>query len=667
MNPHPSSAPLTCATLDWQNDIPVSVQFADVYFSREDGAAESRYVFLQQNDLPARWQAWQTPGSFTIGETGFGTGLNFFCAWDLWRMLRKPGQHLHFVSVEQFPLQTADLEKACQLRPEFASLGKALLDQYPPLVGGLHRLHFLDDNVTLTLIFADAAVGFAQLDGIVDAWFLDGFAPARNPQMWQPALFDEMARLSHDTTTFATFTSAGVVKRGLRDAGFTVEKHPGFGRKRDMLRGRFVAVKSAINAQPPAQQPWYCSDYACTPPGHVAVIGAGLAGCNAAHALARRGWQVTVLEREAHIAQQASGNATGITYTRLSLHDTAQNRWYIGSYLYACRFIRALFQSQNIPAGIDWDLNGVLQLAFDAEEAEAHQMLRTSTLWPESVVRFLDAPQVSDLLGIATDHSGLLMKQGGWLNPATLCRCLLNHSAIALHTGFAVSRLERRDERWHIPGLASAFDAVVFANTFDVSRFSVADHLPLRGVRGQVSHVPATAASRSLRHAINYDGYINPARNGIHCVGATFHPRDKDPAERLADHQYNLDQLQSALPALTAMLANPDPTCLSGRVGFRCQTPDYLPLVGPLPDAQAFSALYGNALKSGSKQPMPPPPLLPGLYILTAFGAKGITGAPLAAEILASYLTGEPQPVDRDVVFALHPARFLLRTLKRRT
>lgn len=667
MNPQQPPAPLTCATLDWQNDTPVSVQFADVYFSREDGAAETRYVFLQQNDLPARWQAWQTPGSFTIGETGFGTGLNFFCAWELWRTLRKPGQHLHFVSVEQFPLQPADLEKACNLRPEFASLGKALLDQYPPLVSGLHRLHFLDDNVTLTLIFADAAAGFAQLDGVVDAWFLDGFAPARNPQMWQPALFNAMARLSHSTTTFATFTSAGVVKRGLRDAGFQVEKHPGFGRKRDMLRGRFVPPENAAADRPPAQQPWYWVDYARTPPGHVAVIGAGLAGCSAASALARRGWQVTVLEREPHIAQQASGNATGITYARLSPHDTAQNRWYIGSYLYACRFIRALFESQDIPAGTDWDLNGVLQLAFDADESAAQQALRTSGLWPETVAQFLDAAQVRELLGIATDHSGLLMNQGGWLNPATLCRSLLNHPAITLHTGFAVSGLERSNERWRIRGLASAFDAVIFANTFDANRFSAAEHLPLRWVRGQVSHVPATAASRSLRHAINYEGYINPARDGFHCVGATFHPRDKDPAERLADHQHNLDQLQSALPELAAQLATPDPASLSGRVGFRCQTPDYLPLVGPLPDTQAFSALYGDALNSGSKQPLPPGPMLPGLYITTAFGAKGITGAPLAAEILASYLTGEPQPVDRDVLFALHPARFLQRALKRRT
>lgn len=642
----------------------MSVRFADVYFSREDGAAESQYVFVEQNELPQRWRDWQTPGTFTIGETGFGTGLNFFCAWAQWQNLRSPGQHLHFVSVEQFPLQLADLEQACRLRPAFAPLAAQLLCQYPPLVPGLHRLHFPQDNLTLTLIFADATEGFGQLEGTVDAWFLDGFAPARNPQMWQPSLFAQMARLSHPGTTFATFTAAGIVKRGLREVGFAVHKHPGHGRKRDMLKGQFQAPQ-ASTLWLPADQPWFRFSTPSATPGQVAIIGAGLAGCSAAHALARRGWRVSVLEQQATIAQGASGNLTGITYTRLSLHDTPQNRWYIGSYLYACRFIRTLFESRGIAPGQDWDLNGVLQLAFDEEERQAQQALRESGLWPDTVVQFLDAVETRARMGVPCEHGSLLMRAGGWLNPAALCALLLDQPGVDLHTGFTVSALERGEDGWHIPGLTGAFDAVVLANTFDALAFAGAEHLPLRRVRGQVSHVPATAHSAALRHALNYDGYINPARNGLHCVGATFQPRERDTAERVADHQDNLERLRTTLPALAELLDLPAADQLSGRVGFRCQTPDYLPVVGPLPDRAAFEALYADAAKGHPAQPLPPCPLLPGLYITTAFGAKGITGAPLAAEMLAAYLSGEPQPVDRQVLFALHPARFLLRELKK--
>lgn len=657
--------PLEPARIDWQDATPVSVQFADVYFSRDDGAAETRYVFLQQNDLPQRWADWQSPGSFTIAETGFGTGLNFFCAWELWQQQRKPGQHLHFVSVEKFPLRREDLEKACALQPRFAPLHALLIAQYPPLIPGLHRLHFPAEQLTLTLIFDDAIEGFRRLDGCVDAWFLDGFAPARNPQMWQPALFARMARLSHASTTFATFTAAGDVKRGLRDAGFTVEKHPGYGRKRDMLKGRFTAAAKTESPWKASDAPWFRVDYQPRPPGTVAIVGAGLAGCCAAYALAQRGWQVHLLERDAAIANQASGNTTGITYAKLSLHDTAQNRYYIGAYLYACRFIRQVFESAQVAPGQDWQLNGVLQLAYDADEQQAQEKLRASSLWPTEIADWLDADATAALLGFPTTNGAILMKNGGWLNPATLCRMLINHPHIQLHTSTPLQRLERIAERWQINDLPDGFDAVVLANTFDALQLPQAEHLPLRRIRGQVSHVPATAASSTLQHALNYDGYVNPVRNGFHCVGATFQPRNRNPELQPDDHSENLSKLRDALPALAESLDTGNGEPLDGRVGFRCQTPDYVPVVGPLPDVAAFQQRYAGYHLNPGEQTYPPCPLLPGLYITTAFGAKGITGAPLAAEILASYITGEPQPVDRDVVFALHPARFLQRALKR--
>lgn len=656
--------PLQPASLDWQDGVPVSRAFGDVYFSRDDGPAETRHVFIGQNDLPARWQQWTTPGSFVIGETGFGTGLNFLCAWELWRQLRKPGQQLHFVSVEKFPLTRADLQQAANTQPALADFFAQVLAQYPSLIPGIHRLQFHGEQLTLTLIFGDAIDSFTTLDGKVDAWFLDGFAPARNPGMWQPALFTQLARLSHTGTTFATFTSAGDVRRGLQSVGFQVQKRAGFGRKRDMLRGHFSGAE-APSSFPPAESPWFQQLYQRRTPGRVAVIGAGLAGCAAAHALALRGWQVTVFEAGDHIASQASGNPTGITYARLSVHDSPQNRYYQFAYLHACRFLKAFFTANTVSPGIDWNLNGVLQLAWDENERAEQERLLASGLWPEDVVSALTAEQVSALTQIPCPHPALLMKQGGWLNPARLCHLLLQQPNIQLRTGIRAEPMLQADASWHIPGDSSRFNAVILANTFAASEWPVTQHLPLRWVRGQVSYVPATEQSNVLQHAINYDGYLNPAREGFHCIGATFHPKDRDPQERPADHASNLQQLRDTWPALAEALQLDTHAKIQGRVGFRCQTPDFLPVVGPLPDSDAFAQTYDDIGKGFLKRNFPTCPSLPGLYITTGHGSKGITSSLLAAEILAGYIAGEPQPVDRNVLFAVHPARFLLRGIKR--
>jgi tRNA 5-methylaminomethyl-2-thiouridine biosynthesis bifunctional protein len=257
------------------------------------------------------------------------------------------------------------------------------------------------------------------------------------------------------------------------------------------------------------------------------------------------------------------------------------------------------------------------------------------------------------------------MKMGGWLNPAILCQSLLQQSGIQLHTGVQAEPVMQSDGHWQIRGRDKSFDAVVLANTFAANQYAFTEHLPLRWVRGQISYVPATPTSQPLQYAINYDGYLNPAREGFHCVGATFHPKDRDPQERAQDHQQNLQQLRDTWPTMADALQLNSLGNIQGRVAFRCQTPDFLPVIGPLPNCTAFAQCYADIGKGFLKREFSEAPLLPGLYITTAHGSKGITSSLLAAEILAGYITGEPQPVDRDVLFAVHPARFLLREIKR--
>lgn len=228
----------TQAALIWRNGQPYSTAFDDVYFSSDDGLLETEYVFIQGNALISRWQSL-ADSSFTILETGFGTGLNFLCACKAWLEHAPANALLHFISVEKYPLRYADMQKALQHWQTLRPIASELLTQYETLLNTGTTTLF-NNRIRLQVLFGDATECLSKINTKADAWFLDGFAPSKNPQMWQPALFEQMARLSHSETTFATFTSAGVVRRGLAAAGFKVNKQPGFGKKREMISGYFM-------------------------------------------------------------------------------------------------------------------------------------------------------------------------------------------------------------------------------------------------------------------------------------------------------------------------------------------------------------------------------------------------------------------------------------------
>lgn len=213
--------------------VPRSKEFDDVYFSAEDGLAETRHVFLDGNGLPL---AWAGKDYFTIFETGFGTGLNFLAVWKLFEEVAQQEKSIRFVSLEKFPLSKDDIDQALKHWGELDELREQLVDAYPDDPSGVFRAQ-LSDRVSLDIHFGDANDVMPALDIDVDAWFLDGFKPSSNPDMWSDAVFQNMARMSHTGSTFATFTSAGFVRRGLAAVGFDVQKVPGYGRKREMSVG----------------------------------------------------------------------------------------------------------------------------------------------------------------------------------------------------------------------------------------------------------------------------------------------------------------------------------------------------------------------------------------------------------------------------------------------
>jgi tRNA 5-methylaminomethyl-2-thiouridine biosynthesis bifunctional protein len=627
------------AIVDWQDGQPVSALFGDVYFSRESGIAETRHVFLQNNRLRERWQTLSHE-IFTIGETGFGTGLNFLCAWQLWREVAPAHARLHFVSTEKFPLPPEELERALALWPELAALSRLLLGQYKRIVPGWQRVVLDGGRVTLTLLIGDARETLPQLEARVDAWFLDGFAPAKNPDMWQQEIFNQLARLSAPGCTVATFTSAGFVRRGLQAAGYTMEKVPGYGNKWEMLHGELAG---AVTTQPGRKR-------------QAVIIGGGIAGASSAYALAARGWQVALIERHAALAQEASGNPQGVLYPRLSGHDIPLSRVALDGFLHTLRLAKGLLEK-----GRDWDDCGLLQQAFNAREAKRCEEVALRAL-PTELVHPVNAAEASELTGLEMPHGGLWFPHGGWIHPPAFCRALASHSNIQHRFSCEPLTLRNTLSGWqvldHKQILAEA-PVVIVCTANDTLHFAQTAHLPLEPVRGQITQINATQVSQKLKAVVCTEGYIGPAREGVHCVGASFSPSDSDPALRVGDHAQNLDMLRELSPALYQSLggAQLDPTTLAGRASLRCAAPDYLPMAGQLLDPHALGERY----EVGSRKSPDALPWFPGLYVNTAHGSKGLLTAPLCAELIAALLENEPLPMDSTLARALDPNRFVLR------
>lgn len=645
------------AQLDWtEQGQPLSRQFDDVYFAREDGLGETRHVFLANTQLAERCAALPAGGRLVIGETGFGTGTNFLCAWQLFEQSAPADAQLHFVSVEKYPLHRADLQRALALWPELAPWAAQLLEQYVAIHAGFQRLILAGGRVVLTLLIGDALELLPQLDARIDVWFLDGFAPAKNPEMWSQALFDQLARLSVPGTRLGTFASTGFVRRGLAAAGFAMRRVPGHGTKWENLRGDYAGPAPA-----PAK-PWFARPAAAPAQRRALVIGAGLAGCATAASLAARGWQVSLLERHAAVAQEASGNPQGVLYLKLSAHGTALSQLVLSGFGHTRRLL------ERLPRPQDWDACGVLQLAFDAQEGE--RQARLAAAFPADLLQALSREQAEARAGIALPAGGLFYPEAGWAHPPALCQLLASQPNIQLLLHSEALQLERIDGRWQARDgerLLAEAPVAVLAGAAEVKRFAAASALPLKRIRGQISRLPQTESSRELACVVCADGYVAPPRAGEHTLGASFDFHSQDCEPTAAEHAGNLELLREISDDLCQRLQADrlDPAQLQGRAAFRCTSPDYLPIVGPLADSQAFASAYAVLGKDARQVPDTPCPWLDGLYVNSGHGSRGLITAPLCGELLAAWLNDEPLPLPRSVAEACHPNRFPLRQLIR--
>ncbi len=685
--PHKASKPpkkpappnvITPANIAWQNDdagnqVPVSGEFGDVYFSHADGLAESRHVFLAHNQLPERLANLADKQCFTVAELGFGTGLNFLATWQLWRQLRAQQPHLtsvrlHFITTEKYPIPLNDLTQilslCAQRAPELAELIEGFLANYPPLIAGCHRLNFIDDNITLDIWLGDAADSLASLETeisinrpYVDAWFLDGFAPSCNETLWAESIFTQMQRLSRTGTTAATYSCASIVKRGLQAHGFSIKKVKGFGRKREML----TAVIAGNSDSLPDSLALNDNNNICVlpnPPNHIpshtVVIGAGVAGLLTAWTLANRGMTVTIVDKTAPLAG-ASGNPRALLAPNMTpIHHVYEHLHTIG-YLYSGRLYRYFNQQaalQQTPLILEQ--TGTLDLLIKTNIGTAQ-----IADYPNEMATTITTEEARKLSGLKAKDlaDNLYLPQSGLVNPQALKTVILAHPNIT-YQQLSVTDIKETADKVTVIGnkesssdnsqssITICADNVVICAAYESHQLDKRI-VECRTIRGQLSwFTPTDEQVAGLpKLPLKYSGYCAPfigqsddpevniiAEGQQHfLLGASFVDADASTGIRREENQQNYDKLLEDMPELSNVLPD-DTSAWQARAGVRTQTIDYHPLVGRLAQSRR-------------------------IWTLSAMGAKGYALAPICAEALADMMLGCFTPLSAVTLARLSPNR----------
>ena len=682
----PPASSIQTAKLHWQLDdngvtAPLSSEFGDVYFSKTDGLAESRHVFIDGNDLATRLANLRNFERFVIGEIGFGTGLNILAIWQLWQQIRPDNHsHLHIITTEKFPLSKTDLEQALSVWTELAGLSQQLIDNYPPPLAGCHRLNWFDERLTIDLWLGDATSSLSQVtgEGKVDAWLLDGFAPSCNQELWSADLLAQIARLSKNHTTLATFSVASAVKQGLKHHGFTLAKRKGFGKKREMLTASFQPKLTSAN---------FCKLYfrynkkikpffvtlpftasfesrrrqrrkannvkgfelpnfsAITKPLSVAVIGAGVAGLSSAYALAARGHKVTIFDKAQPLAG-ASGNIRGFLAPKLTSLKRLETNLHAIGYLASCRFYPYLTAQTGIKI---LQTTGCLDLL-------SHNRLQLDEVkdFPIEFARLLTAEQAKAKVGYEVGQA-IFLPNAGLITTANFAKAVLCHPNISFQTEelayFQQAYFQQDSDQVLLTFTERQqfFDHVILCMALDTC-----DFLPtikrFNHSRGQVTwfavdeHDKAQLPKLPLKYGSYYASFNENGKRHV-MLGASFVRDTLDTTPAVADHQMNVADLADAVPDL---VNNTDMFTVEknlphwqGRASIRSQTVDYLPLVG-----QVWQAGYENKSR---------------VWTFSALGSKGYAYAPICSELLAGLLCGEMLPLANKMVNSLSPNRKVIR------
>ena len=576
-----------------------ATDFGDLYYSAEDGLAESHHVFLKGTDLPV---SLSEVHHLTIAETGFGTGLNLLALCQAIAAQNSQCQ-IDYISFEAAPLDAKDVMRAHQAFPELVKLSQSLIGQWPRRWHGVHRLSMLDGQVRVQLHYGQAETSLPRLSFAADVWFLDGFSPAKNPQLWSASFCHEIARHSRKGARLATFSVARSIRKHLTEAGFDVEKAPGFGRKREMLKALY---NKGFNRSMPA------------PPEQIAIIGGGIAGTAMAYALAKRHIPHFVLEQADRIASAASGNPSGLLVPFLSVGDMLAARLSISALADA--------RSYSDRKGLITS-SGVISLDYSKRKADRQKKLACQD-FPEDLARAIKAEEVAAMTGLDIGIGGLYHRAGGVVSPGAYCQSLIGTSPV--HANCQAVSVTGVAWDWHIKcsdGQVFSASHIIYcsgAATPQLIGSSALLEAEFQITSGQLSYLASDSPLSDLKMAINYSGYLLPSHKDIQIIGAGFdHHQGLEVTKE--GHQQNLGLMPENLRALAGEAEN-----LSGRRALRLAVGDRLPVLGEVGQGQ---------------------------YLFTALGARGLTHAGFLAHSLACRIAGTADFLEQPLAAALLPNR----------
>ncbi|XPF96005.1 bifunctional tRNA (5-methylaminomethyl-2-thiouridine)(34)-methyltransferase MnmD/FAD-dependent 5-carboxymethylaminomethyl-2-thiouridine(34) oxidoreductase MnmC [Colwellia sp. RE-S-Sl-9] len=668
------------------NGAPYSTHFDDIYFDSKTGCDQSKTVFIQANNIVERLK--NNDSLFTIAETGFGTGLNFLLTLEAYKESvlstysdvlstenkkteEKNTHKLHFISVEKFPLSKNQLTQSLQLFPDLAEFYQPFLEQYPDdietVTNKLLSFSFYDGSVSLSLYLGDATETYTALkspkQGLVDAWYLDGFSPRKNTEMWSLELFEQVARLAKEQSTLSTFTIAGFVRRQLIDVGFRLQKIETSGLKKEVLRAVYQQTKLIGKG--------YQSRPRITKPQHVAIIGGGIASACAAYYLTTQGVKVTLYCKDNTVAQGASSNAIGALFPLLHQQRDDISEFYETAYWRALHLYHSLLK-QGFHFSHQWC--GLLEISYKDALKKRQTLFEEIQAWPKTLIHSVTAEQASQLSNLPLQHGGLFMPSAGWIAPQELVSALLNAAKstnrLRVENSIKVESLtQKADQSWILNTDKGSVkkqlkeSIVIVCGGADSIHMNTINQLPLTSVRGQITSMKTDNSIGKLSTVICHKGYLTPAHKNIHCIGATFDKNSFDITANQQGDEYNLSMLNQCLPELTNWSIN---DVASAKARLRCMTPDHLPMVGAMPNIEAHTATYAHLRKDKNWKFYQAAPTINNLYVLTGLGARGLCSAPLAAEILAADICGTPYPIDSKMLFNLSPNRFVIRDLIKR-
>ncbi len=647
--------------LIWRDGQPYSEMFDDIYYSSNEGEcisgeSEFNHVFLKNNALPERWHS---NGDFVIAELGFGSGLN--CILTIREWLKhtegdKRNKCLHYIALEKYPLSPEAIVELISRYPELKEICEELISNYPPAVEGAHSRHLFGSRIIIHYKFMDAYEALKDERFNVDAWYLDGFSPAKNMDMWSEPLFEKLAQNSHPGTTCSTYTAAGFVKRNLSNAGFTVNKVKGYGKKREMLTATFdVKQKHTFKY---ADKPWFASPIkANISIKKATIIGAGIAGLSMAYSLVRRGWSVTVIDRHAGVAKETSGNPAVIVYPRLSVNNDVDTEFYTDAYCYNLYTLEALQKKHRQQFWFDC---GLLQLT---DKKRISEIIKKFDLNDDYVSIYKELAKGADKKDDQRVYAEY--KSAGVVLSRVLCDVLKQECGDRLNLVQAeITEIKHLDGCWSClsgeQNIAKS-EILVIANGTGINDLGLTANFPVNIIRGQIAVFKENINSKNIQKVMNADKHITPSITNKHYLGATY-SRDNANVDINDNESWELlDSINNDFPE----------TLLRGDycdawVGFRTISKDRVPIVGAMFDEKFFNEEYMDIHQGNTKKNYRSARYLNGLYVTAAHGSRGFTSSFLSAEIIAAQIEGEPVPVSKRVMDYLNPSRFIVNNFKRR-